>query len=432
MAFGVPDPVGEPLVARRQTLAASAVLQLPRPGNPACPSIEPGPCRGGQVEGTVFHDVTLDGPGTSGGRARATPPFSAAQPIARSFAAQRNVALAAKGRRAIIAWEEGGHVRLARSSDGGRTWTRPQVFGAGSAPSIAMGARGRVWLAMAERRGVVAVWTSHDGGRRFGNGWEASPGQGRQLAPSIAATTGGNAYLAWIDERGRQPDGSGLARAAVYGAPVRDNRVGTPRLLDTAPAKVADAKSLDNDWAVSAGSRGRAVTVAWADFSTYDWRIVARSSRDGGRRFGALRTISANPADREALDDAPSVAVGRRGAHVAWTNYTKAPTLDPAPSYQVALDRRMLAGDAHAIAVNPALALTPSGTPLVAFQDHADGVPAIRLSAGGRSRAVSASAAGQWRPAIAVSARHVLVAWADARGRSPQIRLARAPLHAVI
>jgi hypothetical protein len=172
------------------------------------------------------------------------------------------------------------------------------------------------------------------------------------------------------------------------------------------------------------------VTVAWADFSTYDWRIVGRSSRDGGRRFGARRTISHNPADREALDDAPSVAVGRDGAHVAWTNYTKAPTLDPAPSYQVALDRRMLAGDARWIAVNPALALAPSGAPLVAFQDHTDGVAAVRLAAGGRLRTVSASAAGQWGPAIAVSAGHVLIAWSQAGERASQIRVARAPLHA--
>jgi predicted amidohydrolase len=432
MAFGVPDPVGEPLVARRQTLAASAVLQLPRPDNPACPSIEPGPCRGGQVEGTVFHDVTVGPRRVRAGRIAATGPFSAARAISPTLAGQANVALAARGRLVVAAWEEAGHVLLARSTDAGRTWRPAHVIGHGRSPSVAVGARRRVWLAMVQRRGVV-VRTSDDAGRRFGAGSTASPGRGRQLGPSIAATTGGDAYLAWIDERGRQPDGSGLPRAAVYGAPVRDNRVGPPRLLDNAAAKVADAKALDNDWSVSVGARGRAVTVAWSDFSTYDWRIVARGSSDGGhRRFGALRTISANPADREALDDAPSVAVGRDGAHVAWTNYTKAPTLDPAQSYQVALDRRMLAGDARSIAVNPALALAPSGTPLVAFQDHTDGVAAIRLSARGRSRTVSASPASQWRPAIAVSAGHVLIAWADARGRSPQIRLARAPLHAVI
>jgi len=432
MAFGVPDPVDEPLVARRQALAASAVLQLPRPDNPACPSIEPGPCRGGQVEGTVFHDVTLGPRRVRAGRIAATGPFSAARAISPTLAGQANVALAARGRLVVAAWEEAGDVLLARSTDAGRTWRTAHVIGHGRSPSVAVGGHGRVWLAMVEgQRRIVTVRTSDDGGRRFGNRREAAPGNGRQLGPSIATTAGGNAYLAWIDERGRQPDGSGLPRAAVYGAPVHGHRVRPPRLLDTATAKVADAKSLDNDWAVSVGARGRAVTVAWADFSTYDWRIVGRSSRDGGRRFGRLRPISANPADREALDDAPSVAVGRRGTHVAWTNYTKAPTLDPAPSYQVALDRRMLAGDARWIAVNPALALTPSGTPLVAFQDHTDGIAAIRLSARGHQRTVSASEAGQWRPAIAVCAGHVLIAWSDDRGRSPQIRLARAPLRAL-
>jgi hypothetical protein len=295
---------------------------------------------------------------------------------------------------------------------------------------VAVGARGRVWLAMAERRGIVAVWTSRDRGRRFGGGWEASPGQGAQLIPSIAATTGTDAYLAWIDERGRQAEG-GLPRAAVYGAPVRDSRVGTPRLLDTAPASAADAKQLDNDWAVSVGARGGRVTVAWADFRAYDWRIVGRSSADGGRRFGRVHRISSNPAGREALDDAPSVAVGRRHTRVAWTNYAKAPSLGPAPTYQVVLDGRVLAGDTRAIAVNPAVALTPADVPLVAFQDHADGTGEIRLSFRGRTRTVSQSVADQWRPAIALARGRALVAWEDARGRVPRIRVASARIDAL-
>lgn len=426
MPFGVPDPVAEPIAARRRTLAASAVLQLPRAQNPACPSVEPGPCRGGQVEGTVFQDVTLGARSGVAGPIAATRPFSAARAIAPSSHAQRNVALAAHGRLALAAWEERGHVRAARSTDGGRTWQRPRDLGPGRAPAVALGDRGRAWLALV-RRGQVTVWASADRARRWGHGRRVARGRGAQSIPAIAATAGPGAYLAWIDERGRQAEG-GLPRAAVFGASLRGGRIGRPRLLDTAPATAADARQLDNDWAVAVGARGRDVTVAWADFRSYDWRIVGRSSRDGGRRFGAPRAISTGPADREALDDAPSVAVGRRGPLVAWTNYAKAPSLDPAPTYQVVLDGRVLAGDTKAIAVNPALALAPSGRPLVAFQDHGDGVGAIRVSSTGHAWTVSRSRANQWRPAIAVTGRQTLVAWEDARGPVDQVRVSRADL----
>ncbi len=119
------------------------------------------------------------------------------------------------------------------------------------------------------------------------------------------------------------------------------------------------------------------------------------------------------------------------GALVAWTGYAKAPTLDPAPTYRVVLDNRTLAGDRRAIAVDPALALTRGGDPLVAFQDHGHGIGAIRLSAGGRTRTVSRSGANQWRPALAVAGGRAVVAWEDGRGRRAQVRVARARVSAL-
>ncbi len=422
MPFGVPDPAGEPIVARRRAIAAEAAAADPA------------------AEGTVFSDVTLNRPGPSPRGIRASGPFSAASAIAPSRYAQRDVSLAARGPLVVAAWQERSGdrsmVRAARSTDGGRSWSRSVGLGRGRAPSVAIGAHRRVWVART-RSGRVLLRASGDGARHWSVARAVAHGDRAQSTPSIAATAGDRAYLAWIDERGRQPEG-GLPRAAVYGARVHGEAIGAAHPLDAAAPTAADARQLDNDWAVSVGARGRDVTVAWADFRSYDWRIVGRSSRDGGARFRALRAVSDDPVDREALDDAPSVAVGRHGAQVAWTDYVKAPDLAPAPLYDVALARlgrhsRIVDGHGAApvISVNPALALTRAGAPLVAFQDHARGVGAIRLSAGGRVWTVSRSTANQWQPAIARSGRRVLIAWQDARGPVAQVRLSGARLSAL-
>src|SRR5206468_2511269 len=69
-------------------------------------------------------------------------------------APQRNVALAARGKLVVAAYEQtaGGNdsVFVARSTDGGRSWAAPIEVGPGQRawwPSVAIGAGGAVWLA---------------------------------------------------------------------------------------------------------------------------------------------------------------------------------------------------------------------------------------------------------------------------------------------
>src|SRR5690606_15627095 len=146
-------------------------------------------------------------------------------------------------------------------------------------------------------------------------------------------------FVAWIDERGRQREGD-LPRASVYGARGDGARIARARELHPYPPDTDLATQRDNAWSVAVGARGRHATDAGTDFRNYDWRIPGRASRDGGRRFGPLRAISDGPAEREALDDAPSVAVARDGgALVAWTGYGKAPTIAPSSLYDVRLAR---------------------------------------------------------------------------------------------
>src|SRR5207248_2426009 len=120
-----------------------------------------GPCENGHVEGVLWRDVRLDP------RPRRHPyrgklvdaaPFGRSRPVDPSENDQRNAAIALRGRRGVLAFEEHrrGHdqVLLARTGDGGRTWSRPvRPTGrrAGAVdeqwPAVALGAHGRVTVA---------------------------------------------------------------------------------------------------------------------------------------------------------------------------------------------------------------------------------------------------------------------------------------------
>jgi hypothetical protein len=285
-----------------------------------------------------------------------------------------------------------------------------------------------VWVTWQQGAQIVLA-TSRDGGRTFGRARAVGRTDAPQWSPSIAATGRRGAFLAWIDERQRQVEGE-LPRASVFGARIDGERIGPARELDTAGPASDLARQLDNDWAPVVAARGRDVVVAWTDFRTYDWRIVARRSRDGGRRFGPPATLTDAPADVEALDDAPDAVVDRRGPLVAWTAYRAGTTIAPHPLYDIRMARPGAAsrlvdphGGAQIPSFAPALALGPGDRPLVVWQDHADGVGSIR--AGRRGIPVARSAANQWRPALHVAGRSAIVAWEDERDGVARIYVTR-------
>ena len=425
----VPDPVSTPIVQRRLALGRAGEALLPNGSGPECPAADQaGPCRGGQVESVIWHDVEV-------GRAprlrklrlqrRGRAPFAANRPLARARAAQRDVALAANGRRVWAVFEQAGHLRLARSDDAGRRWKRARDLGSGDWPAISAGGPRELWLAY-DRGDRVQVAHSTDGGRTFRR--FAPAGDAPQRRPSIAARGAGRAYAAWIDERDRFAEDD-LPRADVYGARLTASGPSTPQRLDTAPTTSDLAAKLDNDWAPSVAAAGPRVLVAWTDFRNYRWDVVGRLSSDGGATFGAVTQADDVPSDLETLDDTPRAELRAGRPVLAWTDYRKTRDPLPHPLDDIRAADRQIDGHGAAQIVSAAPSLAGG---LVAWQDHARGIGEILVRRIGATAAPArvgdrGARGNAWRPAVARAGGRAVVAWEDERDGPSQIYVTSAP-----
>jgi predicted amidohydrolase len=427
----VRDPVrrGEPFGARRIRLGRAGLALLPSSRTTCADDRTVGPCRGGQPEGVVFHDVTI------GQRAwRPRRPRGTERPLARARGVQRNVALAAAGRLVVAAFEQDGRVLVTRSTDRAAHWSKSSAPLTGARqwwPTVSV--RGQeVWLAAQVDDHVV--WArSADGGRTF-DAQHPVDSPAETWRPSVAATDAGRAYLAWIDTRNRFTL-EDLPQAALYGAQLPD---GAPVRLDSTAPPADLARTLDNAWAPSVAAHERRVLISWIDFRTYDWDIYARQSLDGGAVFGQEKPVNDTPPAEEALEASPRSLAD--GANVAYTDWRKSgrSARRPSPLYDIRISspggtsRRVDGAGARSVnAFSPAIALAKD-TPLVAWQDMARGVGEIWLARLGRPvrrlRVARSPGGNAWRPALAVSGSHAIVAWEDERDGPSQIYVKRQPL----
>jgi hypothetical protein len=358
----------------------------------------------------------------------------AARPLARARGTQRNVALSSSGRLVVAAFEQDGRVLVARSADGGQHWGTTSAPLTGTRqwwPSVSV--RGNeVWLAAQVDDHVV--WTrSADGGKTFEPQHPVdSPAE--TWRPSIAATTAGMAYLAWIDTRDRFTLDD-LPQAGLYGARLPD---GPPRRLDSTAPPNDLARTLDNAWAPSVAARERRILVSWSDFRTYDWRVYGRQSFDGGTAFSQEEAVTDTPPAEDALDASPRSVPGE--ATVVYTAWRKSglSAHTPSPLYDI----RESTPGGHSFRVDgdgarsvnafwPAVARSNAAT-YAAWQDMARGTGAIWLARLGspvrRKVVVRARRGSAWRPALAVEGRQAVVAWEDDRDGPPQIYVRRMPL----
>jgi hypothetical protein len=383
-----PDPLDAPIDQRRATLGAAGEAAVGA---------------GTQQEGVIVRDVRI-----SGTPRRRPVKRRRDRPIAPSRAHQRHVALATQGRTVYAAWEERGLVHTARSTDGGRHWSRPRTRGRGSHPALSARRTGPVWLVFQGADGKVAAAA---GG---GPVQTLDPAGGHQERPSIAAFGDDDAYAVWLDDK--------EGNVGLYGAPIGD----VPVRLDQGPA-VALAAQLDNAWAPSLATEDKKLVVTWADFRAYKWDVYARVSQNRGHDWAPQVRVNDAPEGLESLADGPRVGFEAGDSYVVWTDFRKTEDPAPHPLYDVfgavvgGVNRQLDPdGRSQRNAFAPALAQMPNGRLAVAWQSHrratAD-VMARRI--GGPFRRVDDAGArdvNSWRPAMTpVSARRVLVAWEDDR-----------------
>jgi hypothetical protein len=241
---------------------------------------------------------------------------------------------AARGDTVFAAWLDGRDGRsatyLARSVDGGRTWGANVRVNAGgeSCPccrtAVAPGRGDTVyaaWRDVARRADgttvrEVVVARSADGGRTWSaparaqrDGWviDGCPHAG----PSLAVDAAGRVHVAWWSGRegaagvfyARSADG-----AASFGAPVP--------LGVAAHSRPAHAQL---------GVAGGRVVAAWDDGTRRVPRVVVRVSRDGGATFGPAAAASA-PGEAATY---PVLAATAGRLTLAWSSERAGPAPDP-------------------------------------------------------------------------------------------------------
>jgi hypothetical protein len=338
-----PDPgPALPLATRRAMLAADGARLLPASGVPCPDSLALGACENGYREAVIHADVELPDGATTGpvDPTRVTPPaFSPAVRVSGAETtptAQHDPRVAAAHGRVWVVWHEARagleNVFFAVSADGGKTFGAPVRASDNAAGAVAelhpaVAARGsRVVVAWQEftagrddDRGRIKLARFTAGGKKRGRDVRVDDldASGKWL-PAVAFA-GGSVVVAWIDERDLGPEGEPLEH--VYAARGRAGGLRfDPAVRVDAGAPVAAAAHLDNKWCPAIAAADRAVYVAWADFREYNWDVRLATSTDGGRRFGPNVRVD-DFADLERIDERPSVAIGRRGrVHVAWTD----------------------------------------------------------------------------------------------------------------
>ncbi len=340
---------------------------------------------------------------------------------------------------------------MSRSTDHGARWSRPVRVAAAPAgedqwwPAVAAGPGGELWVAWQQGERVLLA-RSTDGGRRFARARPRRRARLAQWRPAVAATAPGSAVLAWVDERARFATEPSLPQAGILAATVRDGQVGAPQRLDGPTTRAAGRHDGPRMGAVARRARRPRARHLDRLRVLRLGRLAAAGRTTAAPPGRAEQAVNDTPPALEALDDRPQAALLADGRPlVAWTDWRTDPgtarsarAASTTPSSGAPASRTSRStGRATPTArrSRPPSRALPDGGAVVAWQDHTAGpgdVHAARVGADGRpGRALRVDDSGragsnQWRPAIAVTSRRVVVAWEDERDGPTQIYASRA------
>ena len=221
----------------------------------------------------------------------------------------------------ILTWLSGNHLRFARSSDGGESFSPAKEIGKGACECCqpAMLQNGNDLLVAYRGMSVdedgafrdAALIRSLDGGETFGpvsfatdSHWyiDACPISG----PSIA-TRDESIYITWMDGRAVAPDN--LMSSDVWFAESKDDgETFSPNV------KISGTRSTHNFLPVMAVGPGGRIHIAWPAISPD--AIYYAASDDGGQTFTGPQVIADDEQGRPAV---PSMVMDAQGrVYLAW------------------------------------------------------------------------------------------------------------------
>ena len=190
------------------------------------------------------------------------------------------------------AWTEyEGALRLARSTDGGRTFTEPRRVAGGPdrlparGPSLAVGPDGVVhlaWTVGGDPDADIRHARSTDGGMTFGETRRVASGPGHADAPKLARDRDGTLHLVYANS-----PGGPLGRYDVfYTRSANGESFGRPRRIST-PLPEGFVGAGFPDLAISGEGDLYVLCELFPDETQRSFGLALVTSRDGGDRFTA-------------------------------------------------------------------------------------------------------------------------------------------------
>ena len=279
------------------------------------------------------------------------------------------------------------------------------------------------------RRDVVRMARSTDGGRTFSPArfTHDSTLSGARGWESLAVGTDGQVHAVWLDGRDAEKKMAEAAHsgAAHKGQPPQDIYHSTiapdGRVIESV---IATGVCFCCKTAVAIDGRG-AVYAAWRHIFPGSMRDIAfAKSTDGGRHFGPLVRVSEDKWELNGCpEDGPTLAVDRSGViHIAWATVVNDGEPQKALFYATSRDGRTFSPRAR-IPVSgittpghPQLTLTSDGGAAIVWDEVVEGLRRVsftRISRAGVARPPQVLSADEsaLNPVIVRSDAGLLVAW---------------------